>query len=342
MGTYERLHSHASKPNGSSNTRMATNPDEIQAAMRSGDTKPLSDTTWEHVPTFGMKDYPHQYHATHSSKSKGVSILLHASLTVEILRVKTDSQGRYVMLQCLLNGSPGRPPWRLNDSLLHDHTFSQTLTDALCTYFQINDTPDIHPTTLWQAHKAVIRGLLISRASYVKKKAQEEYLNLLRTLRDATAANIMNPTPQQAQIIKDTTAHLNNIALAKTAHILHKLKQTSYSQGNRAGKHLATLLRQKQSNAKIPYYLQTKELKSTIHRTLTILWRHTTTHYTTSRTIQTYTNPPPQTYKTSSGKPHYRHFQLNKKQLYKTQSRHKKSNMPSNLSLTGSRQDLTA
>ncbi|CAH2250803.1 Hypothetical predicted protein [Pelobates cultripes] len=40
MGTYERLHSHASKPNGSSNTRMAANPDEIQAAMRSDDMEP--------------------------------------------------------------------------------------------------------------------------------------------------------------------------------------------------------------------------------------------------------------------------------------------------------------
>ncbi|CAH2297014.1 Hypothetical predicted protein, partial [Pelobates cultripes] len=155
----------------------------------------------------------------------------------------------------------GRPPWRLNDSLLHDHTFSQTLKDALHTYFQINYTPDIHPTMLWQTHKVVIQGLLISRASYVKKKTQEEYLNLLPTLRDTTVENIANPTPQQTQVIKDTTTRIKNMALAKTAHILHKLKQKSYSQGNRAGQHLATLLRQKQSNAKIPNLFTNKGSK---------------------------------------------------------------------------------
>ncbi|CAH2223742.1 Hypothetical predicted protein, partial [Pelobates cultripes] len=115
-----------------------------------------------------------------------------------------------------------------------DQTFTTTLTEALTSYFQTNDTPDVHPTTVWQAHKAVIRGLLISRASFLKKKAQQEHLHLLCTLRDATAANIVDPSPQLAQTIHDTTTSINNMAISKTAHILHKLKQKTYSQGNKA------------------------------------------------------------------------------------------------------------
>ncbi|CAH2284006.1 Hypothetical predicted protein [Pelobates cultripes] len=139
--------------------------------------------------------------------------------------------------------------------------FSKTLSEVLYSYFQINDTPDVHPTTVWQAHKVVIQGLIISRASYLKKKTQQEHLHLLRTLRDTTTANIPNLTPQLAQVLQDTTTRINNIALSKTTHILHKLKQKTYSQGNKAGKHLATLLRQKQSSTKIPYLLTPKGSK---------------------------------------------------------------------------------
>ncbi|CAH2282030.1 Hypothetical predicted protein [Pelobates cultripes] len=129
------------------------------------------------------------------------------------------------------------------------------MTNTLSDYFTTNSTPDIQPTPVWQAHKAVMRGHMISQASCLNKKSKEEHRTLLRTLRDTTKANTVQPTPQRMQTITDTTARLNNLELAKTAHILQKLKQTTYMQGNKAGKYLATQLRQKQSNAKIPYLL---------------------------------------------------------------------------------------
>ncbi|CAH2253835.1 Hypothetical predicted protein, partial [Pelobates cultripes] len=38
-------------------------------------------------------------------------------------------------------------------------------------------------------------------------------------------------------------------------HILTKLKMKTYTQGNKAGKHLANLLRQKQANYKMPHLI---------------------------------------------------------------------------------------
>ncbi|CAH2224507.1 Hypothetical predicted protein, partial [Pelobates cultripes] len=57
--------------------------------------------------------------------------------------------------------------------------------------------------------------------------------------------------------IQDITNQVNSLALAKTAHALTKLKLRTYTQGNRAGKHLATLLKKQQAQSKIPHLVTT-------------------------------------------------------------------------------------
>ncbi|CAH2254694.1 Hypothetical predicted protein [Pelobates cultripes] len=58
-----------------------------------------------------------------------------------------------------------RSPWRLNEQLLHDPHFVQTLQKDMQAYFEANNTDDISTMTLWMAHKPVIRGLLVRKAS---------------------------------------------------------------------------------------------------------------------------------------------------------------------------------
>ncbi|CAH2292314.1 Hypothetical predicted protein, partial [Pelobates cultripes] len=56
-----------------------------------------------------------------------------------------------------------------------------------------------------------------------------------------------------AKKIISITKQINELLLDETAHTLQNLKIRNYTQGNRAGKALATLLRQKQAQSKIPY-----------------------------------------------------------------------------------------
>lgn len=46
-------------------------------------------------------------------------------------------------------------------------------------YFRLNATTDTDPMTTWEAHKCVTRGILIAKASIVKKRHQTSLNNLL-------------------------------------------------------------------------------------------------------------------------------------------------------------------
>lgn len=60
--------------------------------------------------------------------------------------------------------------WRLNPAFLEDRALLARLSTSLAQFFQENETPDMHPLTVWEAHKCVIRGELIAMADQSKKQ----------------------------------------------------------------------------------------------------------------------------------------------------------------------------
>lgn len=55
--------------------------------------------------------------------------------------------------------------WRLNDSILTDPSIIQSISTHIENYFIENTNDETPPTILWAAHKAVLRGQLISLAA---------------------------------------------------------------------------------------------------------------------------------------------------------------------------------
>lgn len=68
-----------------------------------------------------------------------------------------------ILLQYNMSGSrgPGFATWRLNESLLQDSAVMEDVLKEVTCYFQDNDTPECAPGVIWEAHKAVIQGVLI-------------------------------------------------------------------------------------------------------------------------------------------------------------------------------------
>lgn len=63
--------------------------------------------------------------------------------------------------------------WSLNNDLLEDPLLVNKIEEHLIEYFALNNTNDVSAQTLWEASKAVIRGLFLSLAASRKKhKAQ--------------------------------------------------------------------------------------------------------------------------------------------------------------------------
>lgn len=48
--------------------------------------------------------YPTQFHSTHSSYSRGVSVLISATISYECIQQRVDREGKYVFILCKLNG----------------------------------------------------------------------------------------------------------------------------------------------------------------------------------------------------------------------------------------------
>lgn len=70
--------------------------------------------------------------------------------------------------------------WRLNESLLQNPTVLTDVTKELNQYFLANDIDNCDPGILWEAHKSVIRGVLIKHGAHFKMEREKQLLLLLK------------------------------------------------------------------------------------------------------------------------------------------------------------------
>lgn len=68
-------------------------------------------------------------------------------------------------------GAQRRPNlWRLNEELIQYKKDEEIIRKEIEQYFIINDTKEISDSTLWEAHKAQIRGILIAIGARKKRE----------------------------------------------------------------------------------------------------------------------------------------------------------------------------
>lgn len=85
--------------------------------------------------------------------------------------------------------------WCLNDSLLTDPFTLQNINTHIEEYFLNKSTDDISPTSLWSAHKVVLRGHLISIAAAKNKAKLTEMKCLTRDLDNLYNKLSQSPSP---------------------------------------------------------------------------------------------------------------------------------------------------
>lgn len=77
--------------------------------------------------------------------------------------------------------------WRLNESLLQEQDVVAEVVKEIGHYFHTNDTADSDTGTVWEAHKAVIRGVLIKHGARIKHQRTTQLASLLGTLQAVEA-----------------------------------------------------------------------------------------------------------------------------------------------------------
>uniref|UniRef100_A0A8C5PID6 Endonuclease/exonuclease/phosphatase domain-containing protein n=1 Tax=Leptobrachium leishanense TaxID=445787 RepID=A0A8C5PID6_9ANUR len=135
---------------------------------------------------------------------------------------------------------------RLNITLLDDKDFTAEISTHLTNYFQDNfGAEEIPDTTVWEAHKAVVRGLLISKATALKKAASSEITDLIERLRHLDSFSDATPTDLELTEATQLRRRLNAIPNDKLHLDAAKAKCMFALRENKTGRLLATLLRQR-------------------------------------------------------------------------------------------------
>uniref|UniRef100_A0A8C5MBT2 Endonuclease/exonuclease/phosphatase domain-containing protein n=1 Tax=Leptobrachium leishanense TaxID=445787 RepID=A0A8C5MBT2_9ANUR len=150
-------------------------------------------------------------------------------------------------------GGVGKFMWRFNDSILSDPGALAEIEQTLKEYFALNNTPGITPETLWQAHKAVLRGVCLKWASRLNKVRQADRLSILSQIHLAAQANSSDPTPAHLKTLLEAQARLSDWNYKALLYSQRRLKTRYYAFRDRPGRLLARCLRPMVANSRISH-----------------------------------------------------------------------------------------
>uniref|UniRef100_A0A8C5LT01 Reverse transcriptase domain-containing protein n=1 Tax=Leptobrachium leishanense TaxID=445787 RepID=A0A8C5LT01_9ANUR len=142
---------------------------------------------------------------------------------------------------------PSERQWRLNTSLLADPLLVADINTCLTTYFEENNTPDVAAPTIWEAHKAVIRGVLISRATARKRARTDRIQGLLTGIRDLELQHHTSALTSDYEQLLAKRLELNGLLNDDVRFAAQKAKCRFALLENKPGRLLARILRKRQS-----------------------------------------------------------------------------------------------
>uniref|UniRef100_A0A8C5WKN8 Endonuclease/exonuclease/phosphatase domain-containing protein n=1 Tax=Leptobrachium leishanense TaxID=445787 RepID=A0A8C5WKN8_9ANUR len=147
----------------------------------------------------------------------------------------------------------GRSPWRLNESLMSRPEVVEDVQRTLENYFKENTTPDVNPLTIWQAHKTVVRGVLIKWGSYFKKQNSSHRLTLLHQIHQATTLHKKQTDPITRSTLVGLQLQLTEMDKRDYVWAARRLRTKMYLYNNKTSRIMANRLRKKVAKSKIDH-----------------------------------------------------------------------------------------
>uniref|UniRef100_A0A8C5MBI0 Reverse transcriptase domain-containing protein n=1 Tax=Leptobrachium leishanense TaxID=445787 RepID=A0A8C5MBI0_9ANUR len=142
--------------------------------------------------------------------------------------------------------------WQLNTSLLSDAVVMAEVEQSIRHYFEDNGGTDVPAPTVWEAHKAVIRGKLISVATEKKRAFKEELDTLHNTIR---TLELEHQTTGAVDTYAKLLKHRTQLANALNPRIQRAMLQTRCffaMTEDKPGRLLSRLLQQRRSQVYVP------------------------------------------------------------------------------------------
>lgn len=119
-------------------------------------------------------------------------------------------------------------------------------------YFSINDQPDCDPGILWEAHKTVIRGVLIRHSTRIKRERQKQLTILFNKIHVVELQHKQTPTHSLGNELLSLRQQIVDLLHYRAKAALQFCRKLSYESGNKCGKMLAKSVRDHKFNTYIP------------------------------------------------------------------------------------------
>ncbi|CAH2315364.1 Hypothetical predicted protein [Pelobates cultripes] len=141
--------------------------------------------------------------------------------------------------------------WRLQDSLLLDLTVREQVSEELNSYFMLNATRDHVATTIWEAHKSVIRGTLMHLASKKRKESQRQITDLVDCISTLEAQHNRSHLESTYAELLEARRQLQKHMMTHHYRSLQRSKAFFYQHANKGGRLLARILKGPQGLAQV-------------------------------------------------------------------------------------------
>lgn len=171
-------------------------------------------------------------------------------ITSKCLHLHYDQHRNAPVIMKMKASETQRQPftWRLNKNLLQDDKIVDILQKEIELYFVHNDTGETTDSTLWEAHKAYIRGILISIGAGKKKERLGKIESLTEEIHRLEQAHKKHKGHHQAlfhQLI-NKREELKDILEQESRRTFKCLARDRYLWGNKSRKHLARVQKKKE------------------------------------------------------------------------------------------------
>lgn len=136
-------------------------------------------------------------------------------------------------------------PWRLNPLLLSDERISDFISSQIDLFLEINQTPNMSPSTVWEALKAYLRGQIISYNTQLRKTRNNRTNELINKIGNLDSKLATSPLADDIKERLLLQKEFDLLTTQKAENLLIRSQHVYYEHGDKTGRILAHQLRQK-------------------------------------------------------------------------------------------------
>ena len=177
--------------------------------------------------------------------------LISSLIQVQYLPITVSDHSALVLDLCFDLKPKHFRSWRLDPLLLREEKFCNHISDSISVFCDTNKNKETSPSLLWDTLKAVLRGKIISYASYANKQRRMRKEELEGLIADLDRSLAVTNTPNLYKERLGLTTELDLLLTTEAERLLLQSYGSLYEHGDKAGRLLAHQLKAKKASNQI-------------------------------------------------------------------------------------------